>query len=373
MSSIYLSDHIGLTKGQIVAVFAISGLLNMVVTITVGAYSDRMRSKKLLAMLAAIICMVGLLFYMRADSFEEALVSMSIASAPSGLIMGQMFAMSRLHFTKYAPDLVEMCLIWLRSSLSVGFFVGLLIGANLYVIATFQGVLWGNFCGYAILLVLLLIHNEYRPDREDGTKNRQPSQVSGASGEPFSLMMLFAILLLACADAIRGLYLPLVVKETFGRAELMSYLWSIQAIFELLFMTLAGYWAMRYGTKKVLFIGGLCAIIGYIVYSATSSLPMFFLIQPIYSLFVSIKFGVAMGYVQRMFVHRSGFGASLYEVIMLMATLVGYLLPLFIKGYHSHLFFIPMFIVATSLALIGLSWMKERKRMTTAGTDFISM
>lgn len=186
-------------------------------------------------------------------------------------------------------------------------------------------------------------------------------------------MMLFAILLLACADAIRGLYLPLVVKETFGRAELMSYLWSIQAIFELLFMTLAGYWAMRYGTKKVLFIGGLCAIIGYIVYSATSSLPMFFLIQPIYSLFVSIKFGVAMGYVQRMFVHRSGFGASLYEVIMLMATLVGYLLPLFIKGYHSHLFFIPMFIVATSLALIGLSWMKERKRMTTAGTDFISM
>lgn len=35
-------------------------------------------------------------------------------------------------------------------------------------------------------------------------------------GEPFSLIMLFAILLLSCADAIRGLYLPLVVHELFG-------------------------------------------------------------------------------------------------------------------------------------------------------------
>ncbi|UUZ79712.1 hypothetical protein LJK88_32145 [Paenibacillus sp. P26] len=45
--------------------------------------------------------------------------------------------------------------------------------------------------------------------------------------------MLIALLLLSCADAIRGLYLPLVVSELFGRPQLMSYLWSIQAVFEL--------------------------------------------------------------------------------------------------------------------------------------------
>lgn len=349
MNSIYLSDSIGLGKGEIVSVFSISALLNMAVTMTVGAYSDRMRQKKPIALTAAVICMLGLLVYMRADSYTGALIGMCIAAAPSGLIMGQLFAISRHHFTRLAPTLVEMALIWLRSSLSVGFFSGLLIGANLYVLATFQGVLWGNVGGYAALVLLLLLHREL-----DSTPSREAGSEHASNGERFSLLMLLAILMIACADSIRGLYLPLVVKELFGRAEIASYIWSVQAVFELLFMTVSGYWAARYGTKPVLIVGGVSAIICYAVYIWSPPLIVFFLIQPLYSLFVSIKFGVAMGYVQRMFLSRSGFGASLYECIILLATLVGYVLPLFIEGYHPLLFYMPLVIVA--LALLMISW-----------------
>ncbi|MFD0959061.1 MFS transporter [Paenibacillus chungangensis] len=356
MNSIYLSDSIGLVKGEIVSIFSISALLNMIVTITVGAYSDRMKHKKPIALTAAVICMIGLLVYMRADDYTGALIGMCIAAAPSGLIMGQLFAISRHHFTQLAPSLVEMAQIWLRSSLSVGFFSGLLIGANLYVLATFQGVLWGNIGGYAALVLLLTLHREL-----DSTTKKENSSSNSVTGEPFSLLMLLAILLIACADSIRGLYLPLVVKELFGRAEIASYIWSVQAIFELLLMTVSGYWAARYGTKPILIIGGVSAIICYAVYVWSPPLLLFFLVQPLYSLFVSIKFGVAMGYVQRMFLARSGFGASLYECIILMATLVGYVLPLIIDGYHPFLFYIPMSIVVAALLMIGWTMMTEKR------------
>ncbi|MDQ6422452.1 MFS transporter [Paenibacillus sp. LHD-117] len=362
MNSIYLSESIGLDKGEIVSVFAISALLNMIVTITVGAFSDRMRSKKNTAVAAALVCMVGLLLYMRAEDYSGALIGMCIASAPSGLIMGQLFALSRNHFGRLAPTLVEMALIWLRSSLSIGFFVGLLAGANLYVLATFQGVLWGNLGGYAALTLLILMHRELSA----GSAGESGSSAK-AAGEPFSLLMLLAILMIACADAVRGLYLPLVVKELFGRAEIASYIWSVQAVFELLLMTVSGYWAARYGTKRILVLGGLCAILCYAVYLSSPPLAFFFLVQPIYSLFVSIKFGVAMGYVQRMFLSRSGFGASLYECIILMATLVGYVLPLFVEGYHPLLFLMPTGIIVMAMLMIGWSMAGDRRRVSNKG------
>ncbi|WP_246073002.1 MFS transporter [Paenibacillus dokdonensis] len=352
MNAIYLSESIGLSKVEVVSIFVVSLLLNMGTTITVGLLSDKLRSRKKLAIAAASLCLVGLLVYMRAEGYIQALIGMCIVSAPSGLIMGQLFALSRNHFSRLAGDIVEMAQIWLRAGYSVGFFCGLLAGANLYLIATFHGVLWGNFAGYALLVIMLLTYREHTDEK---------NQSSPGAGEPFSFVMLIALLLLASADALRGLYLPLVIKSLFGKPEYVSYIWSAQAVFELLFMTIAGYWAAKYGSRKIILLGGICALITYSVYALHSPLIVFFLIQPVYSFFVSILYGVAMGYVQRMFVGRTGFGSSLYVFISLTASLIGYVLPLFIEGYDPSIFVIPMSLVLTSLMIISIVLIRERR------------
>jgi SET family sugar efflux transporter-like MFS transporter len=352
MNAIYLSESIGLSKSEVVSIFVVSLLLNMGTTITVGLFSDKLRSRKKLVIAAASLCLIGLLIYMRAEGYVQALIGMCVVSAPSGLIMGQLFAMSRNHFARLAGDIVEMAQIWLRAGYSVGFFCGLLAGANLYLIATFQGVLWGNFAGYAMLVILLMFYRE---------RSEEKKQTSLGASEPLSVIMLIALLLLACADAIRGLYLPLVVKSLFGKPEYMSYIWSSQAVFELLFMTIAGYWAAKYGSKLIILLGGFGALITYSIYALHSPLIVFFLIQPIYSFFVSILYGVAMGYVQRMFAGRTGFGASLYVFISLTASLIGYLLPLFIEGYDSSIFVIPIVLVFISLTIISTVIIRERR------------
>lgn len=344
MNAVYLQESVQLGKIEIVSIFAISLFLNMVLTITVGILSDRIKRKKTIPMMASLLCIGGLLIYMNADGYATALAGMALATAPSGMIMGQLFAMARNHFTRLAPDVVEIAQIWLRATYSVGFFTGLLLGANLYLAATFQGVLWGNLAGYAALFLLLLFYREI-------TASPLTAKQSG-TGEPFSLIMLFAILLLSCADAIRGLYLPLVVHELFGDPRLMSYIWSTQAVFELLFMTMAGYWAAKYGSKRILLIGSAFALMTYLTYSISGSLPVFFLVQPLYSFFVSVLYGVGMGYVQRMFIHRAGFGASLYVFISQTASLIGYFLPLLIEGVSPAIFWIPSLLIAASMGLM---------------------
>ncbi|MBW7457934.1 MFS transporter [Paenibacillus sepulcri] len=353
MNAVYLDESIGLSKVQIVAVFAVSLFCNMAITITVGWISDRLKNKKRLPVLAAFLCMIGLFIYMNATDFRSALIGMTITVAPSGLIMGQLFGMARNHFSRTAGDIVEMAQLWLRASYSVGFFAGLLLGANIFLIATFKGVLWGNLAGYVCLVVLLLLFKE--TTEEPGVKHV-------VKGEPFSLIMLIALLMLSCADAIRGLYLQLVVLKLFGKPEIMSYIWSAQAVFELLFMTLGGYWAARYGSKKIIFVGGCFALATYLIYTGSSALPVFFAVQPLYSFFVSILYGVAMGYVQRMFLSRTGFGASLYVFISQTASLIGYFLPLFIEGITPDIFFIPSALVALSLLMIGIVLYREKAR-----------
>ncbi len=346
MNAVYMSDGIGISKGEIASIFAISLLLNMVTTITVGYASDKMTNRKTLPLIAIVLCVVGLLIYMRASNYVTTLIGMCIAVAPSGLIMGQLFAMARNHFTTVASEIVEISQLWLRAGFSVGFFTGLLLGANLFLIATFQGVLWGNLAGYVLLFVLLLFYKEYK-----GAAPRS----SAAGQEPFSLVMLVAILMISCADAIRGLYLPLVVKELFGKPELMSYLWSVQAVLELLFMTITGYWAAKYGSRRIIVWGAASALATYLLYASGGPLIVYFIAQPLNSFFVSILYGVAMGYVQRMFLSRTGFGSSLYVFITQTASLIGYFLPLAVKGFSPLIFFIPSMLVIAALALMGAS------------------
>ncbi|GIP38348.1 sugar efflux transporter SetB [Paenibacillus sp. J31TS4] len=363
MNAVYLKDSIGLSKGEVTSIFAITLLLNMIVTISVGLVSDRIRRRKPIPVAASLLCLIGILVYMRADSYGSALGGMLLASVPSGMITGQLFAMGRNHFAKRAPEIVEIAQIWLRTTLSIGFFTGLLLGANLYLLATFQGVLWGNVAGYALLFVLLLVYREI---------SAEAAPAAAKGGEPFSLLMLIALLILSCADAIRGLYLPLVVNETFGSPRLMPYIWSVQAIFELLFMTVAGYWAAKYGSKPVILLSSLLALITYLTYAFSSSLPAFFLVQPLYSGFVSVLYAVGMGYVQRMFLLRTGFGASLYVFISQTATLIGYGLPLLIEGLTPRIFYIPSALIVLSVCLMTVVLVKERRgrqHVPVAGLD----
>ncbi len=350
MNAIYLAQHVGLTKLQVSVLVSVSLLTDMAVTLGTGIASDRVRHKRTLPILAAVLCMAGLLWYLHADSFLTALGAMVLATSPAGVIMGQLFAMARSHFTVEAPAIAEMAIVWLRAMMSCGFFLGLLLGAELFTAVSFAGVLWGNFVSYALILLLLAGYRE----RTSGYRPLPQSAI------PFQWIGIFALLILLCGDAIRGLYFPLVVDALYHSPALVSHLWSVQAIFELLWMTVAGYAAARYGTVRVIRIAAALGFGVYAVYALHPALPWLVAMQPVHSFYVSVLYSVGMSYVQRMFLTRTGFGSSLYLFLSQTASLLGYLTPNLIPGYSPHIFFVPMGLVVVSSLLLG--WVKEHEQ-----------
>jgi len=354
MNALYLEHHVHLSKLDISLLVSITLVVDMVVTFSIGLLSDKLRRKKTLPLVAAALCMVGLVLYMRADNFPTALFSMILATSPGGIIMGQLFAMARNHFTIEAKPIVEMAMVWLRALFSMGFFLGLLLGAQLFTWVSFQGVLIGNLVGYGLLFLLLIVYQErighYEPEKK--------------STVPFQWLAMIGLLLLLCGDSIRGLYFPLVVDSLFHSPALVSHLWSLQAIFELLWMTLAGYAATRFGALNVIRFGAICGLFVYLVYALHPTLPFLIAMQPIHSFFVSTLYSVAMGYVQRMFLHRTGFGSSLYMFLTQTASLIGFVTPNAISGLTPHIFFLPAgFAIASSLTLF---WVARRDRRHSA-------
>lgn len=348
MNAIYLSNHIGLSKLQISVVMSVSLLTDMVVTLSAGYLSDKVTRKRPAPMVAALLCAVGILFYVHAHGFWGALWAMILATSPAGIIMGQLFAMARNHFTAAAPEIVEITLVWLRAMMSFGFFAGLLLGAQLFTLVSFRGVLIGNLVSYLIVFAALFLY------RERGAN----ALVQPRNAVPFQWLALIALLLLLIGDAIRGLYFPLMVDNLFHNAALVSHLWSVQAIFELLWMTVAGYAAARYGTLRVIRLAAICGFAVYAVYALSPTLPLLGFVQPIHSFYVSVLYSVAMGYVQRMFLHRTGFGSALYLFLTQTASLLGFFLPNLFPGFTPHIFFLPMALVIASSALLW--WVAQR-------------
>ncbi|WP_235550088.1 hypothetical protein [Paenibacillus sp. Soil724D2] len=53
-----------------------------------------------------------------------------------------------------------------------------------------------------------------------------------------------------------------------------------------------------------------------------------------------------------MFVHRTGFGSSLYVFLTQGASLIGFLLPVLVKGISTAIFIIPIILVLCAILII---------------------
>ena len=345
MNAIYLRDGIHLSKLEISAVVSIATVVNMGVTFFSGLWSDRIRRRKRLPLIASLCCAGGLIGYYHAAGFPAALGFYILSTTPAGIIAGQLYAMARSHFTQDAPDIVELGIVWLRTVMSAGFFFGLLLGAELFTLISFHGVILGNLVCYLLLFAVFL---GYREREGTGVVAPRPA------GMPIQWLVLFAILLILCCDSIRGLYFPLMVNALFKNPTLVSHLWSVQVIFEFIWMTLGGVAAERYGALRVVRWSGLAALFVYFVYALHPALPWLFAVQPVYSFFVSVESTVVMGVVQRMFLHRTGFGSSLFFVLNQSAALVGFMVPNLIPGFSPHIFYLPAALMTVSLVLVSI-------------------
>jgi MFS family permease len=151
-------------------------------------------------------------------------------------------------------------------------------------------------------------------------------------------------------------------------ASIAPLMFGVTAAFELITMSLMGNLSGKIGEKSTIALGALVGALYYVIHSFSQSLPLLYLANAVYAIFVAVLYGVAMAYVQGLMEHRAGMGGSLYVSVLNVGSLVGILSPLLVTGYDQTLFIIPALLClgGAALLMIGDRTAQIQRRLTEA-------
>jgi len=154
------------------------------------------------------------------------------------------------------------------------------------------------------------------------------------------------------ADSTRGVYLPLSMFQLFKDASIAPIMFGLTAAGELIMMSVMGYVAGKIGEKSAISIGAVVGALYYVVMSFSQSLPLLYVANAVYAVFVGATAGVAMVYMQHLMGRRAGMGGSLYMTVFNTGNIIGILAPLLVHDYDQTIFIAPIAMCLAGAALL---------------------
>jgi SET family sugar efflux transporter-like MFS transporter len=290
-----------------------------------------------------------------------------------GVLFPQMFAAAKSGLVAdWEVEAQVMGITALRTLFSFGFILGTALAGWMSGFIQLQTIYFLLAFG-SLAVTLFTARALYRIDAQITRQALQPAETGdaptapppGIAISPAALVIpLLALLVLVGADNTRQTYISLVMFQTFKDASISPTMFGITAAFELITMGLLGYFASRWDERLVIAAAALSAALYYVVMASSQSLPLLYLFQAEYAIFVAALYGVAMAYVQNLLSNRAGLGGSLYVVVLNTGSLVGILAPLLITGYDQKIFYIPavLCVVGALMLTAAHSTARIRKR-----------
>lgn len=344
---ILISHFGGLDKGQVVVFFVISTLAGMVWNLATGHLSDGRVPRSAIVLVGGLVAAAGTAGLTLGGAPGE-LYFFGALVGGNMVLMAQLFAVAQTSVMKSwsRPDRVVGITV-LRTGFSLGFIVGTGLASLLLVWIDLRSLFWvmaGGWLALAGIAAAVVVHTEAWAKGQPGIQERESGgDAVGADKFSWKLLVvpLLALALMQGADRARMVYLPLVTFEAFHDARWAPLLFGITAATELVTMVLVGSLAVKIGEKRTIFAGALLGAGCFALMAVFPNLPVLFLTNVLYAVFVAMLLGVAMAYIQGMLVHRPGLGGSLFLLTRNLGALIGTFLPLAVPGYAPAIFFLP--------------------------------
>lgn len=128
-------------------------------------------------------------------------------------------------------------------------------------------------------------------------------------------------------DMIKLAYLPIYMTQSLYLTPwAIGATISLQPLLELVTMPIAGILADKVGNARVISLGLLIGMLGYLVIGISSVAWHLYLAQALLAILVGVVLGLGISYVQRLSPDSSGLATSIYfGGLSLSATIGGYL------------------------------------------------
>jgi MFS transporter, SET family, sugar efflux transporter len=355
---ILISEKIGLSKSEVIVFFVLNTLIGMAVILGTGWLSDGTIARYKLVLVGAFISTLGFIGLSQATLPVHAWLA-GIAIAAMSVSFPQLFAVAKSSVVaEWEREAQVMGITVLRTMFSLGFIFGTAIAsgvAHFDIRLVFLGIAAAN-----VMVALAAAYLLRRMEADGQQEKRRVEAVSEAvpvpKGRDLPLWVLIvpvlATLSLLVADGTRGVYLPLAMFQLYKDASIAPLMFGLTAAGELVMMSMMGYLAGKIGEKTAISIGALVGAAYYAVMSFSQSLPVLYVANAVYAIFVGATAGVAMVYMQHLMGRRAGMGGSLYMTLFNMGGLISILLPLLVHDYDQTIFIAPIILCLAGAALL---------------------
>jgi SET family sugar efflux transporter-like MFS transporter len=370
---IVISNRIGLDKAGVTTFYLINTLIGVVITLTTGYLSDGTIARWKLVMVGGLVGAFGYFGIGAATLPVHAYIAGPLMVG-LGVLFPQLFAVAKAGVVAgWEREEQVMGITALRTLFSLGFIVGTAFSSVLARLMDFQaifflisgGIIFLAFYAARVLSIIEAHLRQQAIEINTGSASHSPRIIL-----PFTALIvpLLALIVLQGADSTRIAYLALIMFQLFQDASIAPLMFGTAATIELLTMSLLAYYASKVGEKKVIAAGSLVGAVYYFIMATTQSLPVMYVSQVLYAVFIAALLGVAMAYIQGLLAHRAGMGGSLYVAVLNVGSLVGILSPLLVTGYDQKIFLIPAILCVTGafLLLVGDRTAQIEKRLIEA-------
>jgi MFS transporter, SET family, sugar efflux transporter len=356
---IVLAERVGMDKSQIAIYFLLRTLIGIAVTLGSGYLSDGIIARYKLVLVGGAVSALGTMMIAVARLPLTAYVADAL-SVGIIVLFPQLFAVAKAGIVAgWEREEQTMGITALRTLFSFGYILGTALAsvmAHTDVQAAFF-LFGGAMLALTIYSTWVLRRIEAHIARQDSAEaaQDQPSKAPSVILPAYALIVpLVSLIVLVSADSTRQTYLALVMFQLTNDASIAPLMFGVTAAFELITMSLMGSLSGKIGEKSTIALGALFGTLYFVIHSLSQSLPLLYLANAVYAIFVAVLYGVAMAYVQGLMEHRAGMGGSLYVSVLNVGSLVGILSPLLVSGYDQTIFIIPALLCLGGAALLML-------------------
>jgi len=315
-TSLFLNEAVAATPLMVGLFFAARSVAEIGTDVVVGGVSDRLRDRRVVLVLTALLNAAGALCYTFLRDYSLLLVTGMVLFGLGGACFGQLFAYTRELADDRGVD-APFFNGFLRSVTSLAWVVGPPLA--FWVVAQWSfAVLYGVTAGLSLVAAGLCRWGlpSTRTAPEEAGVEQLPDKRGLFSGVgPHTLLVLGSVVLLLGANAMYQIDLPLYITDELGMSgQFAGLLLGVSAALEIPLMVLVGVWADRLGKRRLLIAATVCATAFFALLPlAGTDKSALIALQPLNSAWAAVALNIPVVMLQDSLPGRFGTASALYS------------------------------------------------------------
>lgn len=362
--SLFGTIEVGMNALQFGMFMTVTSLAAVVLSSLLARWSDVRYPRRTTLLMGGCMGTLGYVGYAFVRQGVLLALIGSTALAISAGSFSQLFAYARdvIQRDERLREKAPLYMNVVRLSFAFAWTVGPMLSAWLMTRASFVGTFLAAAGLYALYTLLIAVLVPSRPPSEESRAIAEAVPLRSALSEPIVLTYFAAFSLYHASSVMGMMNLPLYLTQTLSGTETdVGIAYSVAPVFELPFMVMIGFIALRVEHARIIRLSLLVAALYYGGLILAERPMNVFGLQILSAFIVSVMSGLAITFFQDFLPGQPGTATNLYSNSARVGSLLGYLCFGALAASYGHRAVFFACALASTVALLALTILGSRR------------